>query len=288
MSARVGVRLSPTPRMERIKTLLRTERLPHMWCPGCGLGILLKVFAEAVLESGIDPDKHVVVSGIGCTGRIAGYLRLDGYHVLHGRPIPFAVGLKTSRPDLEVTVISGDGDLLTIGGNHFIHAIRRNDDINVILVNNFNYGMTGGQYGATTPPGSRTLTSPYGHIEGAFNVPYLAAALGANFVARWTVLHERELKKAILEMFKVDGFALIEVISPCIIYGDMNSIPPLEMMKKFKENCVIDHDADLSKADLDPTGEKPIILGNFVRRERPSYQTLYSRIIEKARGGRRG
>ncbi len=278
----------PPTRTEKIRSLLRTERLPHIWCPACGIGIVLKVFAEAVLESGIDPDKHVVVSGIGCAGRITGYLRLDGYHVLHGRPIPFAVGLKTSRPELEVTVISGDGDLLTIGGNHFIHAARRNDDINVILINNFNYGMTGGQYGATTPPGSRTLTSPYGHIEGAFNVPYISAALGAAYVARWSVLHERELKKSILEMFTVDGFAVIEVVSPCILYGELNNIPPLEMMKKFREKCIIDHNAELSEIDLDPSFKKPIVLGNFLKRDKPSYQTQYIKLIEKVRGGGRG
>ena len=271
-------------RTQTIRDLLRTERFPHIWCPGCGIGVVLKCYAEAILRSGIPVDKHVVVSGIGCSGRAAGYMRLDGYHVLHGRPIPFAVGLKTSRPDLEVTVFSGDGDLTTIGGNHFIHAIRRNDDINVILINNFNYGMTSGQYSATTPPNARTLTSPYGFIEGTFNIPYMAAALGASFVARWTPIHDRELTRAITEMFKVDGFALVEVVSPCIIFGDMNNIPPLEMLKAFRDRCVIDHDADLSKIDLTLDPDKPIVLGNFVRREKPSYQTLYINLMKKVRG----
>lgn len=279
------VELVKRTRTDAIRSLLRLERFPHIWCPGCGIGVVLKAYVEAILESGIPPEKHVIVSGIGCSGRAAGYVRIDGYHVTHGRPIPFAVGLKTARPDLEVTVFSGDGDLLTIGGNHFIHAIRRNDDINVILINNFTYGMTGGQYSATTPEGSRTLTSPYGFIEGTFNIPYMAAALGANFVARWTPLHDRELKRAILEMFKVDGFALIEVVSPCLIYGEMNNIPPLEMMKRFRERCVIDHDADLSKIELSADPEKPIVLGNFVRRTKPSYQTKYLKLIEKVRGG---
>ncbi len=272
-------------RTDEIRSLLRTERFPHIWCPGCGIGVALKCYAEAILKSDIPVEKHVIVSGIGCSGRAAGYMRLDGYHVTHGRPIPFAVGLKTARPDLEVTVFSGDGDLLTIGGNHFIHAVRRNDDINVIMINNFTYGMTGGQYSATTPDGARTLTSPYGFIEGTFNVPYMVAALGANFVARWTPLHDRELTRAIQEMFKVDGFAFIEVVSPCLIFGEMNNIPPLEMLKHFRKRCVIDHDADLSKVGLSTDPDQPIVLGNFVRRDRPSYQTRYRELMEKIRGG---
>lgn len=279
-----GLRLGR--RTEPIKSLLRLERFPHIWCPGCGIGTVVRCYIEAVLNSDIPVDKHVVVSGIGCTSRAPGYIRLDGFHVIHGRAIPFAVGLKTVRQDLEVTVIAGDGDLLAIGGNHFLHAARRNDDINVILVNNFVYGMTGGQYGPTTTPGSITTTSPYGYIEGFFNVPYLAAALGANFVARWTSLHTKELTAAIMEMFKVDGFAVIEVISPCLIYAEMNNMSTLEMMKAFRDRAVIDHDADLSKIDIDLRDpKKPIVLGNFVRRNRPSYQTLARELIKKARGG---
>jgi len=277
---RLGLRTEP------IKSLLRLERFPHIWCPGCGIGTVVKCYIEAVLNSGIPIERHVVVSGIGCTSRAPGYIKLDGFHVIHGRAIPFAVGLKTVRQDLEVTIIAGDGDILAIGGNHFLHAARRNDDINVIIVNNFIYGMTGGQYGPTTTPGSITTTSPYGFIEGAFNIPYLAAVLGANFVARWTPLHTKELTAAIMEMFKVDGFAVIEVVSPCLIYGEMNNLPPLEIMKAFRDRTVIDHEADLSKIDIDLRDpRKPIVLGNFVRRSRPSYQTLARELIKKARGG---
>ncbi|MEM4189959.1 MAG: thiamine pyrophosphate-dependent enzyme, partial [Candidatus Caldarchaeum sp.] len=145
--------------------LLRAERLPHIWCPGCGIGIVMAAYAEAVEASGIPSEKHVCISGIGCTGRVAGYMNLDSYHTTHGRAIAFATGLSLVRPDLEVTVISGDGDICTIGGNHLIHAARRNVDINVIMVNNFNYGMTGGQHGGTTPLGAKTYTTPYGNIE---------------------------------------------------------------------------------------------------------------------------
>jgi 2-oxoglutarate ferredoxin oxidoreductase subunit beta len=277
---------SLTPITDDIKKLLRLERLPHIWCGGCGIGVAMKAYIEAVLRSGMDVDKHVLVSGIGCSSRMPGYVKLDGYHVTHGRGIPFAVGLKTARPDLEVTVFAGDGDLVTIGGNHFIHAIRRNDDINVIMINNFTYGMTGGQYGGTTPRGSRTLTSPYGHIERSFNIPYMAASLGASYVARWSPLHYRELTKTILEMFEVDGFAIVEVVSPCIMYTGMNAMEAVHMMKTFRERCVINHNADLSKIDIPSFKEdKPIVLGNFLRREVPSFQTLYrEEIIKKARG----
>ncbi len=154
-----------------LDSYIRADRFPHIWCPGCGLGIILTAFVRAMLASGIPPEKHVCVSGIGCTGRIAGYLNLDSFHTTHGRAIPFATGLHLVRPDLEVTVISGDGDLFAIGGNHFIHAARRNLDINVICVNNFKYGMTGGQLGPTTPPGAFSTTSPYGNYEPPFNLP---------------------------------------------------------------------------------------------------------------------
>ena len=162
--------------------ILRPERLPNIWCPGCGVGIVLEAYVRALENSGIPKDKHAAVSGIGCTGRFSGYLDLDSYHTTHGRPIAFATGISVVKPDLEVTVIAGDGDLSTIGGNHLIHAARRNIDLNVIMVNNFNYGMTGGQHGATTPSGAKTRTSPYGNVEAPFNIPYLVTAAGASFV----------------------------------------------------------------------------------------------------------
>ena len=269
---------------EEIQALLRLERWPHIWCPGCGIGVAMKAYIEAVLRSDIPADKHVLVSGIGCSSRMPGYVKVDGYHLTHGRSIPFAVGMKTVRPELEITVFAGDGDLVTIGGNHFIHAIRRNDDINVIMINNFTYGMTGGQYGGTTPSGSRTLTSPYGHIERAFNVPYMVASLGANYVARWTALHYRQLVKTILEMFRVDGFAFLEVLAPCILYTDMNAMDTVKMMKAFRDRCKIDHNAELSEIGLSFDDESPIILGNFLHREEPSFQTKYRELIKKLGG----
>jgi 2-oxoglutarate ferredoxin oxidoreductase subunit beta len=199
--------------------LLRGERLPHIWCQGCGLGTALTTFIGALqwLEKnrGWNMDKVAVVSGIGCTGRIAGYVRLDSFHTTHGRALPFATGLKLANPELKVVVLSGDGDIAGIGGNHFIHAARRNLDITVVCVNNFNYGMTGGQVGPTTPHDARAVTSQYGNFEYPFNLPYLAAASGASFVARWTVLHARQLEWTLREAFLHPGFSFVEVIAPC-------------------------------------------------------------------------
>ncbi|MCD6082053.1 2-oxoacid:ferredoxin oxidoreductase subunit beta, partial [candidate division WOR-3 bacterium] len=144
---------------------LRTERFPHIWCPGCGIGVVIGAFLRGWLETNIPREKLVVVSGIGCTSRAPGYLLFDTFHATHGRGIPFATGLKIANPDLTVVVIAGDGDLFSIGGNHFIHAARRNVDLTIICVNNFNYGMTGGQMAPTTPTDSKTTTSPYGNIE---------------------------------------------------------------------------------------------------------------------------
>ncbi len=199
--------------------LLRGERLPHIWCQGCGLGTALTSFVSALqwLEKNKDwdLDKVSVVSGIGCTGRVAGYVRLDSFHTTHGRAIPFASGLKLANPDLKVVVVSGDGDIAGIGGNHFIHAARRNLDITVICVNNFNYGMTGGQVGPTTPHEARAVTSQYGNFEYPFNLPYLAVASGASFVSRWTVLHARQLEWTLREALAYPGFSFVEVIAPC-------------------------------------------------------------------------
>ncbi len=264
--------------------LIRRERFPHIWCPGCGLGTVLKCYVEAIAASNIPIDKHVIVSGIGCTGRIAGYVRLDSYHVTHGRPIAFAEGMKIVRPDLEVTVISGDGDLVTIGGNHFIHAVRRNVDINVFLVNNFIYGMTGNQMGSTTPLGAKSSTSPYGCPEFPFNLPLLTAALGAPFVARWTTLHVRQLADAMKKALRVRGFAFIEIISPCPVgFGSYNDLREgRDYIKLFLENCIIDHSADLNRVGITLRPGEPIILGNFVDREVPTYHELELEVFRKA------
>ena len=253
---------------------LRMERLPHIWCPGCGCGVVLNCFLRGLLKSGLALDKVAVVSGIGCTGRAAGYIKLDSFHTTHGRAIPFATGLKLANPELKVVVFSGDGDLVAIGGNHLIHAARRNIDITVLCANNFNYGMTGGQLGSTTPLTARTTTSPYGNIEEPFNIPYLAAASGAVYVARWTTAQVSRLEKAITEALLKRGLSLVEVISPCpTYYGRMNKQPTgLEQMKYFRRNSVIKPDIDLKHADIKLDGQ--IVVGKFVDIERPSIPDL--------------
>jgi len=262
--------------------LIRTDRMPHIWCPGCGIGIVMKCYIEAIKRSGIPPERHVVVSGIGCSSRLPGYVNIDSYHTTHGRALPFAIGMNIVKPELEITVIAGDGDLVTIGGNHFIHAIRRNHDINVVLINNFIYGMTGGQHGATTPAGSKATSAPYGTIDNPFNLPLLVASLGAPFVARWTVFHVHHLIGAMLKAMKVNGLAFIEVLSPCpTYYGKYNNFPTgLDMMRYFKKMSIINHEADLRTVDIDLKSGKPIIVGNFVHKERPSYNDMWKKLVE--------
>lgn len=258
--------------------IIRSDRMPHIWCPGCGIGIAMRCYAQAILDSGIPIDQQVVVSGIGCTGRVAGYMNIDSYHSTHGRAIPFAVGVKLANPNLSVTVFSGDGDLAAIGGNHLIHAARRNVDIKVICINNFNYGMTGGQAGPTTPKGARATTAPYGNPELPFNLPYLLAASGANYVSRWTTIHVRQIRDDILYTFQKPGFTFIEVLSPCPIgFGKSNNIEDgLEEMFLYKERCVLVQDGDVRAEELgiDLREDKNIYIGKFIEREQPPYQPV--------------
>jgi 2-oxoglutarate/2-oxoacid ferredoxin oxidoreductase subunit beta len=261
----------PSHPMDR---LLRQDRLPHIWCPGCGLGTALNCFLGALIKSGLDPDKVAVVSGIGCSGRVAGYVAMDSFHTTHGRAIPFATGLKLANPALKVVVFSGDGDLIAIGGNHFIHAARRNMDLTVICVNNFIYGMTGGQLGPTTPTEARTSTSPTGNRDHPFNLAYLAAASGAAYVARWTTLHVRRLERAFTEALLKPGFSFVEVISPCpTLYGRLNKQKSgLEQMQYYKDRSIIRHGADPRQADIALNGQ--IVVGKFVDLNKPSYLQL--------------
>jgi len=266
----------------------RTERFPHIWCPGCGLGTAMQALVRAIDKSGIDPNTIAIVSGIGCSGRAAGYLNFDSFHVIHGRAIPFAVGLKLANPKLNVIVFSGDGDLFAIGGNHFIHTARRNNDILVICVNNFNYGMTGGQLGPTSPIDSSTTTSPYGNIEPSFNLPWLTACCGATYVARWTVLHVRQLTDTILEALQRKGFRFIEILSPCPVnFGRRNDLPEgIDELKMYQKYSTVVNFADPRMAEI--KWESEIIVGKFVDMEKPTYEERMMNLIEKVKGGRRG
>lgn len=258
-----------------IDKLLRADRLPHILCPGCGIGTVIHGYAHAIAGSGIDEDRHICVSGIGCSGRAAGYMNVDSYHATHGRALPFALGIAVHNPSLEVTVISGDGDLTSIGGNHLIHAARRNVNLNVICINNFNYGMTGGQVGPTTPIGARGSTAPLGVVERPFNLPYLAKATGAVFVARWTILHVREFQDAMLRAMEKTGFSFIEVLAPCpTSFGKANKIGDgLHEMEIYRQRCRIENGAqNIEELDIDLIDEdKAITVGNFVDIEREDY-----------------
>jgi len=250
---------------------LRQDRLPHIWCPGCGIGTTVNCFARALTDSGLDLDKVAIVSGIGCTGRVAGYMNLDSFHTTHGRPIAFATGLKLANPELKVVVYSGDGDLTAIGGNHFIHAARRNMDLMVVCVNNFTYGMTGGQVAPTTPPGATQTTTPYGNYEYPFNLAHLADACGAVYVARWTVYHVKQLAKAMLEGLHKKGFVFIEALAPCpTLYSRRNRLGDgVDQLKYYKEKSVVRSGADTKDVPLGFQSE--IVVGKFVDRERPTW-----------------
>jgi 2-oxoglutarate ferredoxin oxidoreductase subunit beta len=264
---------------------LRAEMMPHIWCAGCGNGIVLNCFVHALDELKTDLNKLVMVSGIGCIGRAAGYTYADSFHTTHGRALAFATGVKLANPELEVVVISGDGDLFAIGGNHFIHAARRNIGVKVICVNNFNYGMTGGQQGPTTPLDSITATSPYGNVEHPFNLVHLAAASGSTYVARWTTLHVRRLTQSLKKLLQKEGFCFVEALSPCPeIFGRHNKMRSgLEMMEWFKRASVVENFSDPAKADITPD---KIVVGEFVDIEKLSYEKLLhekiSKINEKA------
>jgi 2-oxoglutarate ferredoxin oxidoreductase subunit beta len=252
---------------------LRAEMMPHIWCAGCGNGIVLNCFVHALDELKTDLDKLVVVSGIGCIGRTAGYIYADSFHTTHGRALAFATGVKLANPELEVVVVSGDGDLFAIGGNHFIHAARRNIGVKVICVNNLNYGMTGGQQGPTTPLGSITTTSPYGNVEHPFNLVHLAAASGSTYVARWTTLHVRRLTQSIEKLLQKEGFCFIEVLSPCPeMFGRHNKMRSgLEMMEWYKQASVVENFSDPAKADIT---QDRIVVGEFVDIEKLSFEKL--------------
>jgi len=251
--------------------LLRMDRMPHIWCPGCGLGTDVSTFAEGLRLAGKDYDKVAVVSGIGCTGRVAGYINLDSYHTTHGRAIPFATGLKLVNRDLTVVVFSGDGDLFAIGGNHLIHAARRNVDINVICVNNFIYGMTGGQNAPTTPLTAYSSTAPYGNYEQPFNLVGIAAAAGASFVARWTTAHVHQLSDSIARAVNKKGFCFIEIISPCAtVFARKNKGGTgLDLLNEFYRRSVVDHDADPTKIPIGLDGK--IVCGEFRNEDKNTF-----------------
>jgi 2-oxoglutarate ferredoxin oxidoreductase subunit beta len=219
---------------------LREWNFPHIWCSGCGDGIVLKAMLRAVEKLGISRNDCVMVSGIGCSSRTPGYVDMNTLHTTHGRAIPFASGVKLARPDLNVLVVTGDGDATAIGGNHYIHAARRNIDLTILLYNNYIYGMTGGQVSPTTPRGGKASTAPFGNREPSFNISGLAEAAGASFVARGDVYHVRQLEKLIVRAIEKKGFSVVEILSPCpTAYGRRNKMAhPVTLMEWLRDNAV--------------------------------------------------
>ncbi len=266
---------------EEVKQYLRLQYFPHIWCPGCGNGIILQAFLKAVHKLGIDQNKLVAVSGIGCSSRSVGYIDFDTLHTAHGRAIPFATGIKLSRPDLTVVILAGDGDMAAIGGNHLIHAARRNIDLTVILFNNFNYGMTNGQYSPLTPRGDRTTTSPYGNVEPGFDICEMVKACGATYITRSTTYHAIQLPGYIAEAIENKGFSLIEVITGCPTYhGKWNDMPDGITSLKYQR----DHAVNVKQYQMLNEEERAdkFAIGRLHSVNRPEYTDEYLKVIQKA------
>jgi 2-oxoglutarate/2-oxoacid ferredoxin oxidoreductase subunit beta len=265
-----------------IKDYIRERFFPHMWCPGCGHGIVLNGLIRAVEQLGIDKNDIVMVSGIGCSSRISGYLDFHTLHTVHGRALAFATGIKMSRPELNLLVPMGDGDALAIGGNHFIHAARRNIDMTAIIMNNRVYGMTGGQYSPLSAYGTLATTAPYTNIDHSFDIVQLAIAAGATFVARTTTYHAQQISEMIKEAITHKGFSVVEILSQCpTYYGRKNKEGDAsEMMELMKENTTpIGSKAKQENPNL-------IERGIFIKKDMPEYCSQYGGIIERAMKGK--
>ena len=262
-------------------TYLRpTKKFPNVWCAGCGIGIVMGALIRAIDRIGLEKDDVALVSGIGCTGRMPVYMDFNTIHTTHGRALAFATGLKIARPAMKVITIMGDGDALAIGGNHFIHAARRNIGITAIVVNNAIYGMTGGQYSPTTPINARASTAPYGNIEPPMPICELAQAAGATYVARSTVYHAIELDRYIEAAIRKNGFSLVEAVSYChTTYGRMNKLgSPTDMMRQLKDNSISINAVE--KLSPEERGTK-IIRGVMYDVEKPEYTQLYEQLVKQ-------
>ncbi len=262
--------------------LRSSKRFPHVWCPGCGIGILLGALVRAIDSNGYSKDDIVLISGIGCSGRLPVYLDFNTLHTTHGRALTFATGIKLAKPNLKVIAVMGDGDAASIGGNHLIHSARRNIDITAIIINNQIYGMTGGQASPTTPFGLHTASTPFGHLEHPFDISRLVEAAGAPFVARSTVYHARLLEHIIGKAIAKSGFSVVEVMSPCVTHfgrwSGMSSA--VAMMQSQKDNTVqIDKARDMTSEQL----QGKIITGVLVDIEKPTFHEEHARVSREIR-----
>jgi 2-oxoglutarate ferredoxin oxidoreductase subunit beta len=269
------------------KYLRHEKKFPHVWCPGCGIGIMLGSLIRAIDRSGYEKDEIVLISGIGCSGRLPVYVDFNTLHTTHGRALTFATGVKLAKPSLKVIVVMGDGDAVAIGGNHFIHAARRNIDVTAIIVNNSIYGMTGGQHSPTTPYGMRSTTTGYWNIEQAFKISELAVTAGAVFVGRGTVYHAKLLDSLMEKAFLKPGFSVVEVIAHCHTqYGRVNRLgSAVEMMEWQRDHAVpVEKVLQMKPEEL----QDKIVIGVLVDKELPVYQNEYEKIRERAKGGMGG
>lgn len=258
---------------------LRPNKLPHIWCPGCGHGIVLKAMLRAIHSAGLQKENIAVVSGIGCSSRTPGYVDFNTLHTLHGRALAFATGIKFMKPEMNVIVTTGDGDALAIGGNHFIHACRRNIDMTVLVFTNATYGMTGGQYSPTTPLGSIATTSRYGSIEPPFDTCEMAKASGATFVARGTAYHTLELEKIIHEAIEHKGMSVVDIIDACPTYfGRANKFKSAtQMMEELEKDGTV----NIKQVDKLPPEkvQGKILRGVLHKVERPEYCEQYQNLV---------
>lgn len=263
--------------------LRHDKKFPHVWCPGCGIGIMLGALIRAIDHTGYDKDEIVLVSGIGCTGRLPVYVDFNTLHTTHGRALTFATGIKLAKPALKVIVVMGDGDAVAIGGNHFIHAARRNIDLTAIIVNNSVYGMTGGQYSPTTPYGMKSTTTVYSNVEHSFSISELAVTAGAVFVGRGTVYHARLLEGLMEKAFQKVGFSVVEIISHCHTqFGRLNRMgSAVEMMQWQRDHAVtVEKAAQMKEEDL----KGKFRIGILADRELPAYQDEYEKVRNWSKG----
>jgi len=276
--------MSVSTRREETKVydyLRHKKKFPNVWCAGCGIGIVLHAIIRAIDRLGLSKDEVAMISGIGCTGRMPVYVDFNTMHTTHGRALAFATGLKMAKPEMQVIVVMGDGDALAIGGNHFIHAARRNIDLTAIVINNHIYGMTGGQYSPTTPTHMLASTAPYGNVEQPFPICELAKAAGAVFVARSTVYHAIELDRLIELAIRKRGFSVVEAVSYChTTFGRLNKLgSPVDMMRSLKEQSItVEAAAKLSEAER----REKIVRGVLLDRDCPEYTELYAEVIKMA------
>ena len=272
--------------MEQLIAKYFRPKLPHIWCPGCGNGIVTACVARAIDKLQLDMDKTSIVSGIGCSSRASGYMNFDTLHTAHGRAIPFATGIKLVKPDHKVIVLTGDGDSTAIGGNHFIHAARRNIDLTVVVFNNSIYGMTGGQYSPLTPHMGMATTAPFGNVDRPFDLFELAKGAGATFVARATTYHATLLTDLIAKAINHRGFSLVEAITACpISYGRQNKMGSAANMIKWQRDNAVMVEAMAKMKPEQIAGKFPI--GILHQQESPEYVSEYQKVIQRAMGGKK-